>query len=384
VSHREHILVIDDDRAIAEGLAMLLEREGRTTIVCADLESAEIVLARYPISSIITDVQFSGEFGFEGLHFLTRIRVQHPLCRIVIMSGHVTDSLRGTALGLGASAVLAKPFDMNTLDRALATDRREGESGSAYESIIVPPIDELLHGGLLSAAYQPIVRLGDGAVTTFGYEALTRIRGSWPAGGPSELFDYAARCDRLGDLNLAALEQAVGNGTKLPPNASLFINIDPSVFDGGKLTAALKDAAARHEFAMSRIVLEITERSGFGEDGAAAAVFEDLRGEGVRFALDDHGSAYSHLSAINVIRPTFIKISPTFGTAFEQDPTRARIVKHVVALAHDFGCKTVLEGVENAETAHAAVELGVDLIQGYHFGRPSAASVWSSSARCAA
>lgn len=383
MSVREHILVIDDDRSIAQGLAMLLEREGRTTIVCADVESAEIVLARYPVTHIITDVQFSGEFGFEGLHFVTRTRVQRPRCRIVMMTGYATESLRATALGLGAHAVLAKPFDVSDLERALGTDPRDAGDG-AYETITVPPIDEVLHGGLLSTAYQPIVRVGDDGVTTFGFEALTRIRGSWPGGGPAELFDYAARRQRLGDLNLAALEQAVGSATTLPSNASLFINIDPTVFDGGELTAALKCAAARHDLALSRVVLEITERSGFGEDGAAPAVFDELRANGVRFALDDHGSAYSHLSAINVIRPSFIKISPTFGTAFEEDATRARIVKHVVALAHDFGCETVLEGVENASTAQAAVELGIDLIQGYHFGRPSAASVWSPAARCAA
>jgi len=375
MSTREHVLLIDDDRSIAEGLALLLERDGRTTIVCSDVESAEIVLARYPITHVVSDVQFSGSFGFEGLHFLARIRAQRPQCRIILMTGHATEALRTAALGLGASMVLAKPFRYDELEAALASAHDgAGDGAGAYELVRVAPIEDVLHGGLLSAAFQPIVRLGDTSV--FAFEALTRIRGNWPGGGPLELFEYASRRSRLADLNLAALECAVADGKRLPGDAALFINIDPLVFEGGELTAALRTAAARAAFPLSRIVLEITERSGFGEEVAHSRTFEELRDDGVRFALDDHGSAYSHLSLINVIRPSFIKISNAFGTGFEEDETRARIVRHVVSLARDFGCSTVLEGIESASTASAAASLGIELAQGYHFGRPDAVSHW--------
>ena len=42
---REHVLLIDDDRDIAEGLALLLERDGRTTIVCSDIDGFQNVVA---------------------------------------------------------------------------------------------------------------------------------------------------------------------------------------------------------------------------------------------------------------------------------------------------------------------------------------------------
>jgi EAL domain-containing protein (putative c-di-GMP-specific phosphodiesterase class I) len=380
MSAREHVLLIDDDRVVAEGLALLLERDGRTTIVCSDIESAEMVLARYPITHVVSDVQFSGSFGFEGLHFLSRIRAHRPQCRIILMTGNASHELRAAATGLGAAAVLQKPFHCEELERALAS---APEGDGEYELLIVPPIDDVLYGGLLSSVYQPIVRVGDGG-SFFGFEALTRITGAWAAGGPAELFDYAHRRARLADLNLAALGNSVAGAAALPDDAALFINVDPSVFNGGNLTAAVRAAAARHAFPLPRVVLEITERSAFGSDGAAFRALDELRACGVRFALDDHGSAYSHLTAINAIQPSFIKISQTFGTGFERDETRVRIVRHVVALARDFGCRTVLEGVESASTAQAAAELGIELAQGYHFGRPSAASHWSAAAVAAA
>ena len=393
MSPREHVLLIDDDRDVAEGLALLLERNGRTTIVCSDVESAEMVLSRYPVTHVVSDVQFSGAFGFEGLHFLTRIRMLRPDCRIILMTGHASHELRAAAAGLGASTVLAKPFDCDELERALAsTAGGDGE----YELLHVPAIDDVLRGGLLTSVYQPIVRLGGGQAimpvpregdrqdclssTVFGFEALTRVTGAWAAGGPAELFDYANRRARLAELNLTALRTAVAGAAGLPGDAALFINVDPSVFNTGNLAGTVRGAAARHGLPLTRLVLEITERSGFGSDGAAFRALDELRECGVRFALDDHGSAYSHLGAIKAIQPSIIKISQTFGTGFESDDTRVRIVRHVVALARDFGCRTVLEGVESASTADAAGELGIELAQGYHFGRPSAASHWSTPA----
>src|SRR6185436_14105166 len=67
---REHILVADDNATVTSALSVLLERPGRTTIVCSDVESAEIMLSRSPVTHVVTDVQFSGAFGYEGLHFL--------------------------------------------------------------------------------------------------------------------------------------------------------------------------------------------------------------------------------------------------------------------------------------------------------------------------
>jgi EAL domain-containing protein (putative c-di-GMP-specific phosphodiesterase class I) len=389
MSERQCILLVDDDEGITEALSMTLERDGRTTVLCSDVESAEIALAQFPITHLVTDVQFSGDFGFEGLHFLSRVKALTPGCRIVLITGHATDALRLAALGHGASSVLAKPFDTGELEEALNSDGPS--SADPYETIRIPPIDEILRGDGLASAFQPIVRLshweaGDPASADgqpflsptrwFGFEALTRVRGRWLTGGPVMLFAYAERRARLAELNVVTMKRAVEASAGLPDGAALFLNVDPLTFDGSSLVPALTTTAARAGIALSRVVLEVTERSGFANDAVAARVFEELRERGVRFALDDHGSAYSHLSLISRIRPSFIKISNTFGTGFELDSTKQRIVRHTVSLASDFGCETILEGVETAVTARAAAEAGVALAQGFHFGRPRAASHW--------
>lgn len=377
---RQYVLLADDESAITEALSCTLDREGRTVILCSDVDAAEVALSHFPITHLVTDVQFSGEFGFEGLHFLGRVHARSPHCRIVLMTGNATDALRRNAIDHGAFAVLAKPFDTEELEEALAGGAASTNKPDAapYEVIRIPSIEEILSGECLEIAFQPIVRLTPNDMTTFAYEALTRVRGSWLTGGPTMLFDYAERRGKLAEMNIMTMERAIEEAPALPGEAALFINIDPPTFSHSQLVPTLLRAAARAEIALDRIVLEVTERSGFADD-ARIEVFDELRAAGIRFALDDHGSAYSHLSQIDRIRPSFIKISNTFGTAFEQDETKECIVRHTVALARDFGCETILEGIESSATVHAAANAGVRLAQGFHFSRARAASHWTGS-----
>lgn len=380
-ARRECILLIDDDRDVTDALSILLEREGRTTIICADLESAELALTHYAVTHIVTDVQFSGAFGFEGLHSLARLRTIRPECRTILMTGYASDALRAAAMQQGAAGVLAKPFEIQELEAILGEHPHDE---SEYDIVSVPPIDEILRDGFLESAFQPIVQLTPGT-PTFAFEALTRTQGAWRLGGPAELFDYAAKRERLTDLNVAAMQRAMSLSPALPAEASLFINVDPTAFSTNVIVNALRESTTRAGIAMDRIVVEVTERSAFTDYDAATRTFDELRELGVRFALDDVGSAYSHLPIINRIRPAFVKISQSFGTAFEEDPTKLRIVRHVAALARDFDARTVIEGIECEATAIAAMEAGIDLGQGYHFGRPAPAAKWAAgAAACAA
>ena len=129
MTDRQCILLADDDAGITEGLSYSLDRPGRTTVLCSDVESAEIALARFPVTHLVTDVQFSGDFGFEGLHFLRRVHQQAPDCKIVLMTGCVTDALRKAAIEKGAAAVLSKPFETAELEAILCADGVPQEDG---------------------------------------------------------------------------------------------------------------------------------------------------------------------------------------------------------------------------------------------------------------
>jgi EAL domain-containing protein (putative c-di-GMP-specific phosphodiesterase class I) len=54
-----------------------------------------------------------------------------------------------------------------------------------------------------------------------------------------------------------------------------------------------------------------------------------------------------------------------------ENPRSRAVVSGIVSLAAGFGQRTIAEGVENATTLAVLRSLGVDLVQGFHIGRPA-------------
>lgn len=242
----------------------------------------------------------------------------------------------------------------------------------------VPLLDEILVSPDLVSVFQPIFRLGEN-VTVHGYEALSRLQIDSPIARLDLLFEYASRKKGSVELNLACASRGMQYGHPLTSRALLFINIDPRVLALPEFATKVREMAAREGIALDRIVLEITEQSAIGDSAVSMKTVADLRETGVQFALDDVGIAYSHLPLIGEIQPRYLKISQEFGTGFETDPTREKIIRNILGLAREFGCLLILEGIETAATAAAAMKLGIEFGQGYHYARPAKVETFISN-----
>ncbi len=369
------VLLLDDDCIITEALAAGLEREDRTVITCNDLESAELIVERLSPSHVVSDVRLSGPFGFEGLDFIRHVKRHSPGTGVILMTGEAPEALQLEAADRGAVAFLQKPFPIEDLDSVLDLISCPVKSSAAVDDAIIrmPLLEEVLSGGGLQPLFQPIVALSD--YQPVGCEALTRFRNNSLLRDPSVLFQYATRKDRVRDLELACVTQALRAGAQLTRTGSLFMNIHPEVFiDARKLRERLVRESERYGISLDRIVLEITEQGSLPEDRSVFEEMEEIRKLGVRLALDDVGIAYSHLPFIDRIRPSFLKISQHFGTAFETDSTKMKIVANLQSLARDFDCDLILEGIEHASTAEMAASMNIKFGQGFFFGQPAEAA----------
>ncbi|HEX9160193.1 MAG TPA: EAL domain-containing protein [Thermoanaerobaculia bacterium] len=378
---KQVILLLDDDGTITEGLAVALERSDRTLITCNDVESAEMALERFRPSVVVSDVHVSGEFGFEGLDFISFAKRALPGARVILMTGDAPDKLQLEASQRGAVAFLRKPFEANELEAVIdLMSPVEAAMKRLPARITMPLLDDILTSSQLGTAFQPIVDLHN-SWEPIGYEALARYASDSPMRSPDLLFQYAGRKHRIADLETSCIKSALNKARTLTQSSMLFLNIHPDVLHRGTaFRDLLRDEAQRAGVPLNRVVLELTEQGSLGDDSRVFRLFDQLRNEGVRVAFDDVGVAYSHLPYIDRIRPEFLKISQNFGTAFEADPTRTKLVRNLVTLAHDFDCAVILEGIEEIATAQAATELGIKYGQGYLFGRPSDASVYTTKA----
>lgn len=367
------ILILDDDEMITEGLAAGLEREGRTMITCNDVESAELIVERMHPSHIVADIRISGPFGFEGLDFIRFAKKHTPESRVILITGDASAALQLEASERGAVGFLQKPFEVSELDATIDMLHCSALSArSGFDRIIrMTPFDDIVRSDQLHPMFQPIVRVG-AEPGVFGYESLARFRTDSPLRDPEVLFKYAERKHRVVELELACITRSLHDGAPLAAKGLLFLNIHPDVFaSGASFADTIVSHAERAGVDPGRIVLEITEQGSLTHTPAVLKTISELRQHGIRFAFDDVGVAYSHLPLMDVVKPSFLKISQHFGTGFEKDPTRTKIVMNILSLANDFDCDLILEGIEEESTAVTAAHLGIKLGQGYFFARPA-------------
>lgn len=119
------ILFADDDPAIRESMARLLDGSGYATILASDgLEAMRAFETRAP-DLIITDLSMPRSDGFE-LIVAIRATAQTP---IIVLSVRGNDADKIRALDLGADDFVTKPFSVaELLARVRAQLRRTGGS----------------------------------------------------------------------------------------------------------------------------------------------------------------------------------------------------------------------------------------------------------------
>ncbi|MHB8420391.1 MAG: EAL domain-containing protein [Myxococcales bacterium] len=218
--------------------------------------------------------------------------------------------------------------------------------------------------------YQPIVTV---AGARYGWEALARGPEGHPWPRPDQLFGRAAEVGLLDELDrsccLAAIRQASG---KLAGDERLFINVLPStLYDQAFVGTELPTALAAAGIAPSRVVLEVTEQHAI----ESLAVFqESLRRvveQGMAIALDDVGTGNSNLHALLEIRPAFVKLDRQLIDGVATNGVKRQLAAALVAAAAAMPARLVAEGVERPEDAEELKRLGIDLLQGFLFGRPA-------------
>jgi EAL domain-containing protein (putative c-di-GMP-specific phosphodiesterase class I) len=366
------VLIVDDQAETADAIAAALTDAGRIVVVCYDAESAQLVVETTPIAAVVSDIRLTGPFRFEGLDFLDHLARYAPDARVALVSGAVTPELEAESLRRGAAAVLQKPFDIGDLEKILASydGERTGDVGSLMR---VPTLDEIISSRAIRPRFQPIVQLSTGQA--IGFESLACVSVESLLCTPDLLFQYAERKKRLTDLELTCIAGTFAAAGELLLHGLLFMNIHPTVFsDGERLCDAIAQEAGRRRIPLDRVVLELTEQGAVHVDDGVLAAIESLRQLGIRFAFDDVGMAYSHLPIIERVRPAYLKVSQHFGTNFEADPTRLKLVCNLLSLAKDFDAELILEGIESEATAEAARRIGIPLGQGYYFARPAPAA----------
>lgn len=112
-----HVLVIDDEPASREAMALLLSACGCTAYPASDLAQAQQLLKQHPIEAVITDFRLPGERN--GLDYLLDLRSTAPHLRTLLVTGE-TAPQRITHIRASGVPFLHKPVRAEQLLDALA------------------------------------------------------------------------------------------------------------------------------------------------------------------------------------------------------------------------------------------------------------------------
>jgi len=143
------VLVVEDERRMAELLRQGLEEEGHSVVIAADGRDGLAMAESHSFDAILLDVMLPGIDGFSVARRLRASRNQTP---ILMLTARDTNQDVVASLNLGADDYLVKPFAFDVLLARLRAVSRRGA--------IPQPVPVQVQDLSLDPASREVIRAG--------------------------------------------------------------------------------------------------------------------------------------------------------------------------------------------------------------------------------
>ena len=236
----------------------------------------------------------------------------------------------------------------------------------------VPIIRKALRENDLFLMFQPVVQLHNGDISH--YEVLVRMRGEdGETITPDKFIPVAERMGLIHAIDLWVVENAIEFLAALPTylsHISLAINLSGSAFQYPDLLQTIKEKLELTWVDAGRLTFEITETAAVDNFERTRDMINKIRELGCKFALDDFGAGFCSFNYLKTFPVDYVKIDGQFIRHLDDNVTDRILVRSMVEIAGKLGKQTIAEFVETPNIALRLKEIGVNLGQGYAFGRP--------------
>ena len=229
-------------------------------------------------------------------------------------------------------------------------------------------INNFIQNELFSHHYQPIVDIQ--TWKRIGFEGLLRtshfdtIEDAFKlAKTEKQLYELDSR-----SIHKAALTYHSAGFTK--KDGYLFLNVFPSTLTNTNFLPLIRKIITENTYFSQQIIFEISEMEVINDFSSFKENINQLKSEGVLFAIDDVGKGNSNVKYIIELDPDFIKLDKYFSTNLYKDLKKQEFIKSMIQYTDNHEIKLVLEGIETEKDLAIAKYIGVKFGQGYVLGRP--------------
>jgi diguanylate cyclase (GGDEF)-like protein len=224
----------------------------------------------------------------------------------------------------------------------------------------------------LRLATQPIHNLASGGIER--YELLLRMTGENGELLPAASFiDVAERSGMVQELDrwvVARALEMLAQRERAGDPVSLHVNISGASMTDISVLEFIERRLDEGDADPSRCTFEITRTARVDDYDTAIGFADRLTEFGCEVAIDDYGAGISPFHHLKRLPFDMLKIDGSFVRDMPRNDTDQLTVKAIVGIARGLGKTTIAEFVEDDETERMLREIGVDMAQGFHLGRP--------------
>ncbi|MDG5473068.1 EAL domain-containing protein [Jeotgalibacillus sp. ET6] len=230
---------------------------------------------------------------------------------------------------------------------------------------------EFIQNGKFVSHLQPILKVDSGDV--YAYESLLRSNDPSKSISPFELFKVANTTGFHSLLDQRAREEAIkAKKMHIQHGIKSFINFLPStIYNPEYCLKHTFNIVKKYDIDPEDLVFEVVETEKITDVDHLKSVFNTYKREGIKVALDDVGAGFSTIDMLKLLEPDYVKIDRSFISFCDTSAEKQDFLKEVRETSQNLGIKVLAEGIERQEELEICQKLGLDLCQGYLFGKPS-------------
>lgn len=157
-------------------------------------------------------------------------------------------------------------------------------------------------------------------------------------------------------------------------NKEVTINITYENINSERVVTYIENRLKKHSGPI--ITFEILESEEISDYEVLENFSNMVKSYGSLIAIDDFGTGYSNFMNLSRFKADFVKIDGSIISRIEKDENSKLIVATLVDYAKKNNIKVVAEYVSSSEIAKIVKDLGVDLLQGYYYGKAEKASFY--------